>query len=46
MTRVNYRVFRTYMRVCRVLHRNPTVTGLREFAANPAGWLRTEEHHD
>lgn len=40
MTRINYRVFRIYMRVCRLLGRAPTVTGLREFAEDPAGWLR------
>lgn len=42
MIRINYRVFRTYMRVCRLLHREPTVSGLREFAEDPAGWLRKE----
>lgn len=40
MTRINCRVFATYMRLCRLLHRTPTATDLRDFAADPTGWLR------
>lgn len=40
MTRINYRVFTTYMRICRLLRRAPTTTDLRAFAADPDKWLQ------
>lgn len=40
MTRINCRVFHTYMCLCRLLHRAPTATDLRAFAADPDKWLQ------
>lgn len=47
MIRINFRMFRTYMILCRLLDRKPyTVSDLRTFAADPERWLREGVHND